>query len=286
MQTTLVRISDLQAHQLQQDTYGHLSCHEFAALKADIARRGVRSPIEISRSKIIIDGHQRVRACRELGIDEIDAIICQDDAQDAIDESFVLANLVRRHLDPVAKAKALQALVDIERRRINGGDPQETGDLRDRIARRLGGKVSGRTVDRLLQLIRLPPAICQAISANELPMTIALKVEKMSPTIQQAIADRIAAGDAARAVVAEYLPRKDTVAQEETPADLYYMLVDFLGANISILNAACDDLTGTAGDHERTADVLEKTEAFCKTMHFKELSAHSQSLDEVRELFR
>jgi ParB/RepB/Spo0J family partition protein len=284
MQTHRFRVSELRSHPHQNETYGDLPQHEFAALKEDIARRGVRHPIEVTMSGMIVDGHQRVRACKELGIEEIDAIICQDEAQEAIDESFVLGNLMRRHLDPVAKAKAIQTLVEIERRRSGANqDAEHDGDLRDRIAMRLGGTVSGRTVDRLLQLLRLPRAICQAVSAGELPMTKALRVEKLPGDIQQVIADRIAAGAAARAVVAEYLPRKPPT-QQETPADLYQMLVDFLGDNISILDAACDALAGVAGNHERTADVLGKTESFCRTMQFRELSAHSESLNEVREL--
>lgn len=284
MHTHRFRVSELRPHPQQNATYGDLSQHEFKAMKEDIARRGVRHPIEVTISGMIVDGDQRVRACKELGIEEIDAIICQDEAQDAIDESFVLSNLMRRHLDPVAKAKAIQALVEIERRRSGAKqDIESTGDLRDRIAKQIGAHVSGRTVDRLLQLLRLPNEIRRAVSAGELPMTKALLVEKLPGDIQQAIANRIASGDAARAVVAEYLPQKP-ITQEEAPADLYQVLINFLGDNISILNAACDDLAGVAGNHQRTADVLEKTEVFCKTMHVRELSAHSESLDEVREL--
>ncbi len=283
MQIRRFRISELSAHPSQDNTYGNLPPHEFSALKADIARRGVRTPIEVTSAGVIVDGHQRVRACQELGIEEIDAVICDDQSQQEIDESFVLANLVRRQLDPVAKAKALQTLMEIERRRRETADDPDGGDLRDLIAKRLGGDISGRTVDRLLQLIRLPAAIYRAVSAGELPMTKALLVEKLPGDIQQAIANRIASGDAARAVVAEYLPRKP-LTQQETPADLYYMLVDFLGDNISILDAACDALAGVAGNHERTADVLGKTEAFCRTMQVRERIAQSKSLNAIRKL--
>lgn len=284
MQTHRFRVSELRSHPHQNETYGHLPQHEFVALKDDIARRGVRQPIEVTRSGMIVDGHQRVRACKELGIEEIDAIICQDEAQEAIDESFVLGNLTRRHLDPVAKAKAIQTLVEIERRRSGANhNADHDGDLRDLIAKRLGGKVSGRTVDRLLQLLRLPPAICHAVSANELPMTTALKVEQLSPEIQQVIAARITSGQPPRHVVAEYFAIKQS-APQDTPAGQYQMLVNFLIENISDLDAASDHLAGTAGNHEQAAIVLKATAAFCRKMQVREQNARRESLGKIRKV--
>jgi ParB-like chromosome segregation protein Spo0J len=42
----------------------------YAALKADIAERGVVVPVVVDEFGITIDGHNRVRACRELGIND------------------------------------------------------------------------------------------------------------------------------------------------------------------------------------------------------------------------
>jgi ParB/RepB/Spo0J family partition protein len=286
MQTTTVRISDLQTHPLQQPTYGDLAAHEFAALKADIARRGVRSPIHVTRAGMIIDGHQRVRACRELGIEEISAIICEEEGQPEIDESFVLANLVRRQLDPVAKAKAVQMLVDIERRRINDEDSQEPGDLRDRIAKHLGGNISGRTVDRLLQLARLPAPIHQAVSAGHLPMTKALRLHQCSSGQLEIVANRISAGESPRTVVDSVLPRKkaDRQEAEETPAVAYAMLVDFLAEKLSCFEAQPESLVGTAGDHEATANVLDRSARFLHVMRDHEQAARQQALLDIQEL--
>jgi hypothetical protein len=44
---------------------------EYSALKADIAKRGVLVPIEIdAEDKTVVDGHHRLRACEELGIED------------------------------------------------------------------------------------------------------------------------------------------------------------------------------------------------------------------------
>lgn len=276
------QISDLLPHRLQYETFGDLPTHEFLALKEDIARRGVRTPIMVTPWGMIVDGHQRVRACLELEITEIDAVICEDEDPLDVDESFVLANLVRRQLDPVAKARALQSLVEIERRR-GIFDDEEGEDLRDLIATRLGGNFSGRTIDRLLQLLRLPEVIQRAVSRRELPMTAALKVESLPENSQQRIAMRIAAGEAARAVVREFL-QPPQATEPESASDLYRKLVDHLDEIIDVLEEAGDDLTGMAGDHERTAGLLERSSIFCKLMSDREQTAHEEALNNVRRM--
>jgi ParB-like chromosome segregation protein Spo0J len=47
-----------------------LDPESFAALKADIAERGVIVPVLVDEFGTIIDGHNRARACRELGLND------------------------------------------------------------------------------------------------------------------------------------------------------------------------------------------------------------------------
>lgn len=43
---------------------------QFEALKTDIAERGVVVPVVVDEFGAILDGHNRARACRELGIND------------------------------------------------------------------------------------------------------------------------------------------------------------------------------------------------------------------------
>jgi len=77
-----------------------LSDEEYAALKADISQNGVKDPIVHDEDLVVIDGHHRVRACRELGVD-IDTVptkavvgLSDDEKRE---EAYRL-NLQRRHL--------------------------------------------------------------------------------------------------------------------------------------------------------------------------------------------
>ena len=52
-----------------------LPTEEYEALKDDIARNGVRQPILITSSGVIVDGHERFRAVTELGIREYPVLV-------------------------------------------------------------------------------------------------------------------------------------------------------------------------------------------------------------------
>ena len=275
MQVQRRRIADLRSHPRQQSTYGDLSDREFLTLKEDISRRGVRQPIVVTHDGTIVDGHQRVRACKELGIEEIEAVISQDTEQADVDEGFVRSNLIRRQLDPLSKARALQSLMEIEyQRKGKELNAQHDGDFRDQLAELLGGNVSGRTIDRYLQLLRLPQVIQDAVSSGDLPMTKALKVESLDEDSQEEIVRRIAIGEKARSVVAEYVkPKKDV----DTPEDLYYALIDFLKNNLNVLEADAKSLPGSAGSCETTVAVLKHTASFCETMQRLELEAGDEA---------
>jgi len=55
-------------HRPPYQVFPDLPPEEFETLKTDIAARGVQVAIEITEKGETLDGHQRLRACRELGI--------------------------------------------------------------------------------------------------------------------------------------------------------------------------------------------------------------------------
>jgi hypothetical protein len=75
-----------------------LDPESFAALKADIAARGVVVPVLVDEFGVIIDGHNRAQACRELGINDYPVEV-RSGLSEA--EKRTLArklNVLRRHL--------------------------------------------------------------------------------------------------------------------------------------------------------------------------------------------
>ena len=64
-----IKISDLKPSTYSQSIY---SAEPSPDLIESIVRNGIIVPIWISDENVIISGHRRVNACRELGIEEIE----------------------------------------------------------------------------------------------------------------------------------------------------------------------------------------------------------------------
>src|SRR5690606_33236568 len=75
-----------------------LSAEEYEALKADIAQRGVQVPVEYDEDGNILDGYHRVRACRELGLDDWPRVVRRGLTEEQKVEHALALNLHRRHL--------------------------------------------------------------------------------------------------------------------------------------------------------------------------------------------
>jgi ParB-like chromosome segregation protein Spo0J len=78
--------------------FDRLTDEEFAALKADIALRGVLVPIEYDDEGNVLDGHHRLLACRELGIENFPAAVRHFPDDEARRMHIISLNLRRRHM--------------------------------------------------------------------------------------------------------------------------------------------------------------------------------------------
>jgi ParB-like chromosome segregation protein Spo0J len=100
---------------------------EFEALKQDIAERGVVVPVVVDEFGAILDGHNRARACRELGINDYPVEV-RSGLSEADKRVFARKlNVLRRHL---TRDQVRQLIGDQLR------DPPEWADRR--IGRELG----------------------------------------------------------------------------------------------------------------------------------------------------
>lgn len=75
-----------------------LSQDEYDMLKADIAVRGVQVPVEFDDQGNVLDGHHRLKACRELGIKDYPSIVRVGLTEDEKIEHLVIMNVLRRQL--------------------------------------------------------------------------------------------------------------------------------------------------------------------------------------------
>jgi phage N-6-adenine-methyltransferase len=101
-----------------------LSDEEFAELKTDIAARGVMIPVEYDEDGEVLDGHHRIKVCRELGIDWPKITrFGLDEAGKRLHARKL--NLARRHLNQAAKRSLIEEQLketpEVSNRRIAEG---------------------------------------------------------------------------------------------------------------------------------------------------------------------
>jgi ParB-like nuclease domain len=173
-------LSELKQHPQQAALFHDLEGDEFDALIASIEQEGLREPVQVTPDGTIIDGHQRVRVAVQLGWNEIRVRIRGDldGNPDAIARAHIEANLVRRQLGPLDKARLARRLMELERgRRSASFSTQEQEELRDRVGGRIG--YSGRHAQRLINILSAPMAVQQAFSRGQLPLVEADKASRL-----------------------------------------------------------------------------------------------------------
>jgi ParB/RepB/Spo0J family partition protein len=137
-------LDGLTAHRLQSALFRPISDKNHTQLVEDIRALGVLQPIEIVTDDTIIDGHERVRAARALGLTELPVRV-RDDLTDqtAIDRRHAEANLNRRQLDPLDRARLALHLFQLEKGRKEIRELEQE-ELHDRVGAALG--MGGRIV--------------------------------------------------------------------------------------------------------------------------------------------
>lgn len=154
-----IEINKLKPHPFNK-IFGNLPVGEFNSLKDDIKNRGIQTIIDITKDNIIICGHQRIRALKDLGIKEVEVRVL-DWSDDRIKEHLIKDNILRRQLNEFQIVEASHELEKIyEDRRglrtdlnIGTDDPKlQQGRTRDIVAKDFG--ISGRTLERYEEIYK------------------------------------------------------------------------------------------------------------------------------------
>jgi ParB family chromosome partitioning protein len=153
---SFVKIDQVRDNQIQPRM--NYNSEKLEDLKASIKEKGVLQPIlvrEVSDGYEVIAGERRLRAARELSLQEVPVIIRKVSTQ----EAFVLAlieNIQREELNAIEEAKAFERLV------------LEFGLTQEDVAQSVGKKRS--TISNTLRLLKLPQEIQDAVFSGEVSM--------------------------------------------------------------------------------------------------------------------
>lgn len=89
-------ITELSPHPRNTEFFDDMSGEKWNEFLESIKTRGVIEPIVITQDKVIVSGHQRVRACKELGITKIACDVHHYDSEDEILQDLLETNIRQR----------------------------------------------------------------------------------------------------------------------------------------------------------------------------------------------
>lgn len=169
-----MKISDLKPHPKNKEIYGR--DEDISDLTEKIKRSGQVHTLVVTSKGTVLAGHRRLKACKELGIEEVDVEVVDFDTSEQ-EVEYLIDNNATREKTEVQRAREAQELKKVEmilakkRQSDNGGDRKsnkykadvpklahtncseiQKGKARDKVAKTLGYK-SGQEVDRAINTI-------------------------------------------------------------------------------------------------------------------------------------
>ena len=170
---TMLSVEALKPHPKNEEFFDNTDGEVFEKLKDSIVHLGVLTPLRVASDMTIISGHQRWRACKDLGIKQVPVIIASDlmDEEDK-EMQLIASNFGRMKNDPVKQARLIreyERLAGVQR----GGDRTKRNNFASKsqadIAKELG--VTPKTLQNLKKLNDLDPALQDLISEGKLTPT-------------------------------------------------------------------------------------------------------------------
>jgi ParB family chromosome partitioning protein len=136
----------------------HIDPQELSELAASIREHGVIQPLILTYGEqedqyVLIAGERRLLAARQAGLEAVPAILREVDEQQRL-ELALIENVQRTDLGPLEAAEAYRQLVE------------DFNLSHEEISTRVGK--SRAAVTNTLRLLKLPPAVQQALSAGHI----------------------------------------------------------------------------------------------------------------------
>lgn len=126
-----VKISTLSAHPLNDYFFDDMSGTKWDEFMESVKTSGVIEPIVITKTNIIVSGHQRVRACKKLNIDNIPARVKDYANEDEVIKDLLETNIRQRGNIDSSGTKLGRVIKELERlyEVKNGGDRKSVSPM-------------------------------------------------------------------------------------------------------------------------------------------------------------
>lgn len=199
-----VRINDIRVDQGLEKRLPNPPDEELSQLIDDIKCRGIVVDLLVTRDNLLLDGHRRLRAAREAGMERVPVKVVDASGHTCWESAVALAvNLHRRHLNVAQRANLGSSLLRIERERakerqargqvkggqtggrgrrkklVANGAPQANPRQRstDRVAEKVG--VSRKTLERVEKVKRVAPELSRRMLDGDISVAAAYRIAKL-----------------------------------------------------------------------------------------------------------
>ena len=193
-----LKVADLKPHPKNSYFFDDMVAEPWDSFLESIRTSGVIEPVIVTQDMVIVSGHQRVRACKELGIKEVLCDVRRFDSEEEILKQLIETNIRQRGIGNTNAVKLGRCIAELEQIYgiKNGGDRKSEShnvnlisqsDLAEQL------NMSKMQLNRYKSLTDLIPELQDAVQSGQITATTAMGfVKKLSPEEQRQLAEQIA----------------------------------------------------------------------------------------------
>lgn len=216
------KVSELIPHAQNEFFFDDMECQKWKEFLESVRTSGVIEPPVVANEGVIVSGHQRIRACKELGIDEIFCEVRIYDDPDKMTKDLIETNVRQRGTIGGSDLKMGRIIKELERIYgvKRGGDKRANphcADLKSQadIAKELGMSVD--VMNRLKKLSDLPEEFQEMLESGSInAKTGYTLIAKLSEEEQIALLEKLpSAQKFTQAQMQQYIDQIKGLEQEK-----------------------------------------------------------------------
>lgn len=187
-----IKISKLIPHPRNNEFFDDMTGDKWKEFLESVRTSGVIEPIVVTQDMVIVSGHQRVRACKELGIDEVLVDIRRYENDDDVVKDLLETNMCQRGevggsmIKLGRRYKELKKIYGIKRGNNQYKEDCAIGTVitQEELVQKIG--IDFTTLKRAEQLTALPQEIQDLVEqGNITPSTASRVIAKLTPDEQE-----------------------------------------------------------------------------------------------------
>ncbi len=175
----LMEVSKLKCHPKNNFFFDDITGENWKEFLESVRTSGVIEPLVITQDCVIVSGHQRARACKELGLEKVLVDMRNYENEDRLLKDLIETNIRQRGIGNPNAVKLGRCIKELERiYGVKEGRPKTTNNVRsftqEELAEQVG--IDVRTLQNMKKLADLPEEIQQMVEDGNITASTASRV--------------------------------------------------------------------------------------------------------------